>query len=157
MKLVKVDDNNLWDIIKLTVKNDQQEFVATNTVSILQAYTRVAAGQVALPFGLYDGDIPVGFVMIGYDLKDEENPPGAKDNYVIWRFMIDQKHQGQGFGKTGMVKTLEYIKSFPAGPAVSCWISYETKNAVAKKLYQSLGFVETGEMIGDEKVAVLIL
>ena len=37
--------------------------------------------------------------------------------YYIWRFMIDKKYQGQGFGKEALRLTLEYIKTFPAGKA----------------------------------------
>jgi hypothetical protein len=36
-------------------------------------------------------------------------------------------------------------------------ISYEPENDVARKLYASFGFVEPGEMIGDEVLAVLKL
>lgn len=52
MELRKVDDSNLWQIVKLSVGEDQRKFVATNTQSILQAYTTITSGGVALPFGL---------------------------------------------------------------------------------------------------------
>ena len=35
--------------------------------------------------------------------------------------------------------------------------SYEPENVVARNLYASLGFVEPGEMLGDETLAVLNL
>jgi len=38
-----------------------------------------------------------------------------------------------------------------------CWLSYEPDNDVARQLYRSFGFEETGEMDGDEIVAVLKL
>ena len=34
---------------------------------------------------------------------------------------------------------------------------WETGSATAEKLYQSFGFVETGDMDGEEKIAVLKL
>ena len=37
------------------------------------------------------------------------------------------------------------------------WLSYEPENEVARKLYASCGFVENGEMDGDEIVAVIKL
>ena len=52
---------------------------------------------------------------------------------------------------------LEFIRTFPRGKAEYCWRSYEPENEVAKKLYASFGFVENGEMDGDEIVAVLKL
>jgi RimJ/RimL family protein N-acetyltransferase len=36
----------------------------------------------------------------------------------------------------------------------SVGISYEQENESARRLYASLGFIETGEMLGEEVVAV---
>ena len=38
-----------------------------------------------------------------------------------------------------------------------CWLSYEPDNAVARQMYRSFGFEETGEMDGEELIAVLRL
>ena len=54
MELKKVDDKNIWKVIKLSVNDNQKDFVATNTESILEAYTTITSGRVALPFGIYD-------------------------------------------------------------------------------------------------------
>ncbi len=56
-----------------------------------------------------------------------------------------------------MELALDFIKSFPCGKAEYCWLSYEPENEVARKLYRSFGFVETGERDGEEIVAVLRL
>jgi diamine N-acetyltransferase len=60
-----------------------------------------------------------------------------------------------------MVKVLEYIKTFPHGKATCVHLSYDPKNEAARKLYQSFGFVETGQFTDDgedaEVVAKLIL
>ena len=80
-----------------------------------------------------------------------------KDNYEIWRFMIDKRFQGRGYGKDALKLALDFIRTWPCGKADLCWISYEPENEIAKKLYSSFGFVETGEMDGDEIVAVLKL
>ena len=52
---------------------------------------------------------------------------------------------------------LNYIKTFPCGTAEYCWLSYEPENEAAKKLYGSFGLTETGEMDGEEVIAVLKL
>ena len=52
---------------------------------------------------------------------------------------------------------LNYIKTLPCGAAEYCWLSYEPENEVAKKMYGSFGFIETGEMDGEEVIAVLKL
>jgi diamine N-acetyltransferase len=56
-----------------------------------------------------------------------------------------------------MAKILDYIRTFPAGPAKYCWIAYEADNIVAKRLYESFGFCENGEIYNNEPIAVLEL
>ena len=68
LHLEKVNGNNVWDILKLTVSESQKNFVATNEISIIEAYTAITGNGHAFPFGIYDEDKPVGFLMIGFDL-----------------------------------------------------------------------------------------
>ena len=73
VRLVKVDTDNLDDLIKLTVNDYQKNFVASNIYSIAEAYATVAEGGFAQPFGIYADEEPVGFLMIGYFKKDDED------------------------------------------------------------------------------------
>ncbi len=124
MELVKIHSNNVWDIVKLTVYDEQKSFVASNADSLIEAYVTIQDGGVALPFGLYENDLPVGFVMLGYGTTgDEAEPQVAKDGYCIWRFMIDKAYQKQGMGSKALEKVLEYIRTYPCGPAAYCWLS----------------------------------
>ena len=158
MELRKVTSENLFPIVKLSVNESQQNFVASNTESILEAYVTVTAGNVALPFGLYEEGELVGFVMFGYGgIGEEDEPKICEGNYCIWRLMIDKHFQGRGLGKKAMEAALSYIRTWPCGKAEYCWLSYEPENTVAAGLYRSFGFVENGEMDGDEIVAVLKL
>lgn len=157
--LRKVDSKNVWKLLRLRVREDQDDFVATNTQSIIEAYTTITAGGVALPFGVYDGETPVGFLMIGYGVDGtyEDAPKIAYNNYSIWRLMIDKDQQGKGYGREALRLALDYIRTFPCGEAEYCYLSYEPENERAKKLYESFGFTENGEYDGDEIVAVLKL
>lgn len=155
MELRKVDENNIWKLIKLKVAEGQTAFVATNTESLLEAYINVVAGDVALPFGLYEGEEPVGFVMIGYgSCGDEDEPEIAQGNYNLWRFMIDERYQRRGLGRKALAATLEYLRTRPCGAGEYCWLSYEPENTVAAALYHEFGFQENGQMCCDEIVAV---
>ena len=71
--------------------------------------------------------------------------------------MIDKRYQGRGYGRQTLKLALDFVRTFPCGQAEYCEISYEPENTVAKKLYQSFGFEENGEMDGEELVAVLKL
>lgn len=159
IRLEKVNAKNVWDILKLHVGKDQESFVAPNDLSIIEAYIAVTGNGHAFPFGIFDDDVPVGFLMIGYDVDDSyENPPQiAYGNYSIWRLMIDEKYQNRGYGKEAIHLAIEFIRSFPCGKAEYCYLSYEPENMKAKRLYSACGFVENGEKDDEETVAVLKL
>lgn len=157
--LEKVNGENIWDILKLSVSESQKNFVASNEISILEAYAAIASNGYVFPFGIFDGDAPVGFVMVGYDKDDcwKDAPAIADGNYNLWRLMIDENCQNRGYGRQAVELALNFIRTYPCGKANFCWLSYEPENTVAKSLYASFGFVETGEKDGEEQIAVLKL
>lgn len=159
VRLEKINGKNVWEILKLKVGKGQENFVASNDLSIIEAYVAISGNGHAYPFGIYKDDIPVGFLMIGYDVDDSfENPPKiAYGNYNIWRLMIDEKYQNKGYGKEALKLALDFIKTFPCGKAEYCYLSYEPENIKAKKLYSKFGFIENGEKDDEELVAVLKL
>lgn len=136
LRIEKINGKNVWEILKLRVSESQKEFVAANNVSIIEAYTTVTANGFAFPFGIYDGKTPVGFMMIGYDSADywEDTPDIARENYSLWRLMIDENYQKKGFGREAVALGLDFIKSFPCGRSEYCWLSYEPENEVARQL-----------------------
>lgn len=159
LHLEKVNGKNVWELLKLTVSESQKNYVAANEISIIEAYTAISRNGYAFPFGIYNGDTPVGFLMIGFDVDDDwvDAPDIAKGNYNLWRLMIDKDYQNRGFGRKAVQLVLDYIKTFPCGKAEYCWLSYEPENKAARQLYRSFGFEETGDMDGEEVIAVLKL
>jgi diamine N-acetyltransferase len=159
LQLLPVDGHNVWDILELRVREDQKEFVAPNDISLIEAYIALAHNASAFPFGIYDDETLVGFLMVGFGVDDswDDAPAIAQDNYSLWRLMIDRRYQGRGYGRAAVRLALDFIKTLPCGPADYCWLSYEPTNTIAQSLYQSFGFVETGEKDGDEQIAVLKL
>ena len=159
LELKKINRNNVGVILKLEVFDNQKSIVATNNSSIIEAYIAITDNNDVFTFGIYNDDIPIGFLMIGFDVNsdDEGAPKIAKGNYNIWRLMIDKKFQGQGFGKEAMDLALEFVNTFPCGTAKYCWLSYESESDIARQLYKSVGFVETDEKDGEEIVAILKL
>ena len=159
LHLEEVTYKNAWDLLKLKVGKGQEDFVAPNDISLIEAYLTTVGGGQAFPFGIYDGKIPVGFLMISYDVDDsyERNPKIARRNYGLWRLMIDEKYQRRGYGREALSLALDFIRTFPCGKAEYCYLSYEPENEVAKKLYHEFGFTENGEYDDEEIVAVLKL
>ena len=144
---------NWRELIKLQVREDQKNFVASNVHSIAEAqfgYDEPENGHWDFhPYGIYDEDTPVGFCMYGFNF---ENP---KQQAFVIRLMVDEKFQGKGYGRLCMEKMLEIFRADARIREVG--ISYEPENNASRKLYASLGFVETGEMLGEEVLAVLKL
>ncbi len=161
--LEPIDAKNIWDVLDLKVARAQKGFVASNDISIVQAYVAQGTGCSAFPFAICRDNKPVGFLMVGfneaalYELDDEEPPASLKGNYSIWRLMIDKKYQNRGYGREAIRLALDFIRTWPCGKAEFCEISFEPENEVAGALYRSCGFAENGEMDGDEIVAVLKL
>ena len=163
IRLEKIDAVNVWDVLDLKVKKSQKNFVAPNDISLIQAYTALGTGCRAFPFAIYKGKKAVGFLMIGYneaalyELDGEEAPSALKNNYSLWRLMIDKKKQHRGYGREAVRLALDFVRTWPCGEAEYCEVSFEPDNEHAAALYRSMGFVENGEMDGDEIVAVLKL
>ena len=161
--LEKINAENVWDVIDLKVKREQKSFVASNQISIIQAYAAIDTKCDAFPFAVLNGKKAVGFLMVCYnegafyEIYGGEPPKSLVNNYSVCRLMIDKRYQGKGYGRQALQLALDFIKTWPCGKAEYCEISYEPENTAAKTLYQSFGFEENGEMDGDEVVAVLKL
>jgi diamine N-acetyltransferase len=59
IRIEKVNGKNVWDLLKLKVSDEQRNFVASNDISIIEAYTAITGNGYAFPFGIYEEDKPV--------------------------------------------------------------------------------------------------
>ena len=152
LEIRPVTIRNWRELSNLKVRDDQSKFVSSNLQSIAEmqfgfddkpGYGRWQASS----FGIYDGDTPVGFFLLG---RNPQNP--EVQGYVI-RLMVDEKFQGRGYGKFAMGWILEMFKE--DSQVSNLAISYEPDNEIARALYASFGFSETGEIEDGEVVAKL--
>lgn len=155
--LRKITYDNFHQCIKLEPNEEQRKYIARNIYSLAEAYVALTTNDfIPMPYTIYDDDTIVGFIMLSYDEADEDD----KDDetvYHVCRLMIDKHFQGKGYGREALSKALELIRTFPHGEASLAVLSYDPDNIVAKNLYASFGFKETGEMSDDEVIAVLNL
>lgn len=157
ISLRKITLDNRRAIFNLEVTEDQRRYVASNLSSVASCYVLATNGGQPFPFAIYKDDQPIGFVMLTYGITSYDLPSVADGNYCILRLMIDKQYQNRGYGREAMARILAFIRTFPAGPAQYCWIPYSPDNVVAKKLYESFGFRENGEICNDESITVLRL
>ena len=155
IRLKEITNKNIWKVCALEPFDEQKDFVAENIQSLAEAYATRNEGNNALPLAVYQDDELIGFVMIGKGtVGNEEESDLIKENYCLWRLMIDKKFQGKGFGKQTMDAVMTLIRTFPFGEAKKVWLSYEPENTRARDIYHKYGFAENGEMCGNEIVAV---
>ena len=145
LTLREVTEETLRGILTLEVAEDQRPLVARNSVSIAQAYFNKGAWFRAI----YADETPVGFVML-YDpsLPGAGATPGIAENEVgLWRFMIDHRFQGLGFGS----KALDLIRAHVRGlPGVSRLVaSYVPADNGPEAFYLKYGFEKTGRMVAN--------
>ncbi|MGQ0600394.1 MAG: GNAT family N-acetyltransferase [Anaerolineales bacterium] len=141
--LQPITKENYEQVITLQVAPDQKEFVATNVYSLAEAKVYPEF----VPLAIYADETIVGFLMVGSD--------DAYPGYWIHRLMVDVQFQRHGYGRAAMQALLEQLQR--EGQLREVLISYEPHNEVARRLYASLGFVETGEIFEGEAVARLKL
>lgn len=89
----------------------------------------------------------VGFIMLGYY--------EAQNYYTIWKLMIDTHYQNKGYGKVALKLGIDYLVNHFNVKEV--YTAYEMNNSVAKKFYISLGFRETGIVVGNDVGMKLIV
>lgn len=154
----EITNKNIWKVCELEPFEDQKDFVAENIQSLAEAYATRNEGNNALPLAVYNDAELIGFVMIGKGtVGNEEESDLIKENYSLWRLMIDKKYQRQGLGRQTIDAAMDLIRTFPFGEAKKVWLSYEPENTRARDIYRKYGFVENGEMCGNEIIAVYAL
>ena len=148
--------DNYREVLKLRVTEEQDDFIASNVFSLAQSYVALLNDDLPpMTYAIYKDEVVIGFIMMFHDTAEESDY--SEESYGVLRFMIDKGYQGQGYGKAAFAKALELIRTFPQGDAVSVYLSYDPQNEVARRLYGSFGFVETGDISGGEVVARLAL
>lgn len=139
INLKVINEDNFLDAFQLKLADGQEKYVSNPIRSLAQAYVYRKQCQ---PFGIYDGDEMVGYVMVicDYDIPE----------YDIWHMMIDASRQGRGYGSEALRLVLEYIKTKPFGDSNRVTLTCNKDNQVALELYHKAGFVETGEEDDEE-------
>jgi diamine N-acetyltransferase len=140
--LEEVTADNWEEVVDLELAKGQKDLVAENVYSLAES----KFNPHAIPRAIYAGRRLVGFIM--YEPCVDDDRP---HDYLIYRFMIDKKHQGKGYGRDALVRVIESIQESPDWNRIT--ICYMPGNHAARKFYASLGFVETGSDDDGEIIA----
>lgn len=130
-----ITGDNYFQVLELKISPEQEaaKFVAPVVRSLADAWYYRDEG-ITYPKAIYAKDDLVGFIM--YELDTEEQ------QVFIWRFLIDQRYQGKGYGRQTIEAVLEMAKEQAQMTKVVA--DYVDGNEPMKKILLGLGFEETG-------------
>ena len=140
----EVTKDNINDILKLRINEEQQSFIETPQ----QCLDEAKECSNFQPVGLYWEKHLVGFAMYGFFPEE-----GINGRVWLDRFLIDSKHQGLGLGSIMLSALIQRLAQ-----EYSCneiYLSIIADNQAAIHLYQKFGFKFTGEVdSNNEKILV---
>ena len=136
-----VHSDNWRDVAKLSVSEEQSQFVAAPSY-----YLALRCYSTWHPLAIYHEDTVIGFMMWGID-----------DDESCWLggILIDKQQQRKGYGREAVRAAIRHLQAETGASEFA--LSYQAENSVARNLYKSMDFVETGEMEDDEIIARLNL
>lgn len=130
-----------WRIFNaLKVSTDQEKYIAPNVSILARAYAyRNDSSKV---YAIYNETQPIGLLM-----QRDYNEDGRLV-CILDQFMIAEQYQGKGSGKLAMQHWLAMIETEEKYAAIL--LCYIEGDEIARKLYQELGFIHTGERDEEE-------
>ena len=142
VSLREITADTVREVVSLSVSDSQNRFVAPNAVSLSQALFARTAWYRAI----YLESVPVGFVMLADDSLIEPLPEHPE--IVVWRFMVDARHQRKGIGRAAMLLVIEHARS--RGVFNTLKLSHVPGEGGPEPLYRDLGFKPTGKVEDGE-------
>jgi diamine N-acetyltransferase len=133
-------------VTDLRVAPEQEGYVASNAVSIAQAYF----AQDAWFRAIYAGEALIGFAM----LRDGTllPPERAKPEVSLWRFMIAHECQKRGHGREALSLLVSHARLRPGVKSIET--SYVAGPHGPKDFYLAFGFQHTGEVKASGEVCL---
>lgn len=144
LELRPVDKDNLGEVLLLAVTGPQRRFVASNAESIAQGLLDGGAWIRAIYAVASTGAVAVGFAM-AVVLDDDELGLPMAGGANLWRFMIDRRYQGLGFGSRALDMVIAELSGWPGVDAI--WLGAVRGPGSPYDFYIARGFEDTG--VGD--------
>lgn len=128
-------------LLDLRVARDQRTFVGDVAEYLAICLLEMRWQPIAIRA---NGEL-VGFVMWARSPED--------GSYWLGGFQIDKRFQQRGYGRAALAALIDALRGKPGCREIV--LTYLPANDAARRLYTSLGFRESGDMIEDEVVARL--
>lgn len=134
MKLVRVDEENFSEIIKIKARAEELGFVDSPLYSLAECFLDYDHMEA---FGIYNQDVLVGFISIYFE-----------ENFgQIINFIIADDFQNRFYGTQAAGLILDMFRDTYKVATVS--VGIYKRNQKAFDFWEKQGFVETGNVEGD--------
>jgi diamine N-acetyltransferase len=145
--LREITDSNLGAVLALRVAPAQERFVGT----VAGALEDARETPEAKPWyrAVYADDDPVGFVMLSWDVTPD--PPVIIGPWFLWKILIDERHQGRGYGREALQLVADMVGANGAAELLTSCVPGDDG---PEPFYRRLGFAPTGDH--DEKGEVIL-
>jgi diamine N-acetyltransferase len=148
VSLRPLSESNRQAAEALRVSPSQERFVSSVPESLREAAEHPDARP--MYWVVYAEDTPVGFVMIA----DEVDSPDYIPQY-LWKLLIDERYQGQGFGTATLDLVVDYFRGRPGVEVLHTSAGQGEGSPIT--FYEQYGFKRTGEIRFDEVMLELTL
>jgi diamine N-acetyltransferase len=138
LRLAELTPDTLPAAVGLTLKPEQDKFVAPVLESVAEAYVT----PTAWPRVVLDGDRVVGFVMANFDPDNELEAFRCG----VWRLNVAADAQGRGVGRFAVDAVAAEARRRGQSRISVLW---EKGAEGPEGFYLRLGFVPTGELFGE--------
>ena len=144
-----VTDENRHAVVAVRVASSQVRFVGTVVDALLDAQ-EIPEGK---PWyrALYADEEPVGFVMLSWDVRPD--PPRIIGPWFLWKLLVDEQHQGRGYGREAVRLVAEIVRAEGATELLtSCVLGDDGP----EPFFLRLGFVPTGDLDENGEVVLVL-
>ena len=133
------DDYDLWfATVECRLAPGQEEDVNPAGFSIGRAWLNPESN---IPCIIRRGNTRIGYIVLR---------KWTGDSATSWSYYLDKAQQGHGYGKAAARLAVKILKT--AMPELPVKLSAEKDNTKAHRLYESVGFLLTDEIDGDDLV-----
>ena len=141
----EITDANREAVLAVSVAPGQKRFVG----SVAGALEDAVEWARAKPWyrAVYAEGEPVGFVMLSWDV--EPDPPSIHGPWFLWKLLIDEHHQGRGYGTAVVRQVADLVRREGATELLT---SHVVADDGPGPFYARLGFVPTGDFDDNGEV-----
>jgi diamine N-acetyltransferase len=138
-----LSESNREAVEALRVAPGQRRYVSSVADSLREAAEHPDAQ--ALCWAVYAEETPVGFVMVADEVANPDYMP-----HYLWKLLIDERFQRQGFGTATLDLVVEFFRGRPGVEVLTTSAGQGDGSPIA--FYERYGFEWTGEMWSDDEV-----